>query len=142
MVWVRAVVAGGKATFLEGCTGTGHTAKAAASSLTCASPVPHLQLPAFLALQSCSLQDENLAAWDQRAEKGEGGVRVSDWFTLEMLSPSFPIPLALVRTEAVEEEPRETKNAQAVMGDNGRHPVFQKSRQLPSVALRLLLSSL
>lgn len=104
MVWVRAVVAGGKATFLEGCTGTGHMA-----TLTCASPVPHLQLPAFLALQSCSLQDENLAAWDQGAEKGEGGVRVSDWFTLEMLSPSFPIPLALVRTEAVEEEPREAK---------------------------------
>lgn len=61
-------------------------------------------------------------------------------FPLEMLNPCFPIPLAPARTEAVEGRATGGKKAQAVMGGNGRHQVFQESPQLPRFVLQACCS--
>lgn len=79
------------------------------------SPAPHLQ-PTACFLRFTELQFTRLkflptcfGSLGPGSRGRGGGSRVSDWFTLEMLNPSFSIPLALVRTEAVEGEPQEAK---------------------------------
>lgn len=137
-------MAGGKGTFLEGGTGPGHTAKAAALSLTCPSPATacflgftELQFTRLKFLPTCfgSLGPGNRG-------QGSPGFLICSWVCIGDAKSLLPSSPGSCKDRVSGGGTTGGKTAQAVMGGHGRHPVFQKSRQLPSVDARLLLSIL